>query len=201
MTSENILNAKWEALPGGASYFLKRAVGLFIGWKLLYIFLLLPLEQPDGWLVHSLGEATAFTLNMSHGADLYKVRHIRVVSPEGRPGGELCAQVYRPGNRSDIGIFAPCNGLELMVLAAGFILCFEGGRLRKTAYVLAAVFGIFLVNVIRCSLLAVIKSDHPAWFEFTHKYLFNLSGYAFVFLIWMEFVKGQIGAADRKAEA
>jgi len=48
------------------------------------------------------------------------------------------------------------------------------------------------VNVLRCCLLTVIKTDHPAYFEFAHKYLFNLVGYGFVFLLWMKYVKGSM---------
>lgn len=189
MQIKRMWNEKWGALPSGASSFLKKATGLFIGWKLLYILVLLPLGEPDGWLVRNLGEATVWVLNASSiGGDRYNVRHIMVEKPGGRLGGDACAQVYSSGMRADIGIFAPCNGLELMVLAVGFILCFNGGAKRKALYVLSTITAIFLVNVLRCSLLVMINAAQPAYFEFAHKYLFNLVSYAIVFLIWMHYV-------------
>jgi exosortase/archaeosortase family protein len=189
MQIKRILEEKWGALPSGASSFLKKAVGLFIGWKLLYILVLLPLGEPDGWLVRNLGDATVWFLNVSSiGEERYHVRHMMVEKPGGRPGGDVCAQVYSSGMRADIGIFAPCNGLELMVLAVGFILCFNGGAKRKALYVLLSITAIFLVNVLRCSLLVMINAEQPAYFEFAHKYLFNLVSYVIVFLVWMHYV-------------
>lgn len=190
MTPGKLFKQMWKSLPEGASTFLSKAVALFLGWKALYIFILLPSGEPDGWLVRQLGNATAATLNTVYGADRYVVRHICLPNRGGSAAGSTCAQVYREGKRADIGIYAPCNGMELMVLAAGFILCFDGNWRRKTGYILAAIIGIFLINVVRISLLVVIKSDHPAWFEFAHKYLFNMAGYGTVFLAWMQYVRG-----------
>jgi exosortase/archaeosortase family protein len=100
--------------------------------------------------------------------------------------------VYRSVSKPDIGIFTPCNGLELMVLGSGFILCFDGTWRKRMLYVSAVLSGVFVVNVLRCCLLTVIKTDHPAYFEFAHKYLFNLAGYGFVFLLWMRYVKASM---------
>lgn len=178
------------SLPPGASTFLKRAVGLFIAWKLFYILLLLPSGEPDTWLVRRLGEATVSTLNLLTGEERFRVRHTFTPTNTDASVYEACAVVYTSGLQSEVGIYAPCNGLELMVLAVGFILCFDGPARRKLLYSMAALFGVFLVNVMRCSLLTVIKTGHPAYFEFSHKYLFNIAGYSFVFLIWMHYVNG-----------
>jgi exosortase/archaeosortase family protein len=188
------------SLPPGASTFLKRAVGLFIAWKLFYILLFQPLGEPDGWLVRMLGEATVSTLNLFIGEERFRVWHTLSPTDADSAVYEACAVVYRTGMQSDVGIYAPCNGLELMVLSVGFILCFEGPARRKSLYVLAALFGVFLVNVLRCSLLTVIKTGHPAYFEFSHKYLFNIAGYSFVFLIWMHYVNGIMGSSPSAQE-
>ena len=188
------LKEAWRSLPAGASAFLKRATLLFVAWKLLYVLVLLPTGEPDRWLVRVLGESTARTLNLFKGEGHYRVRHVEKPSALEAVGPESWAYVYRPGHRADIGIATPCNGLELMVLAVGFILCFEGGGWRRKAlYVAASVVVVFAVNVVRCSLLTVVKTDHPVWFEFAHKYLFNLAGYGFVFLIWMRYLRGLFG--------
>ena len=192
----------WRSLPPGASAFLKRAAVVFVLWKLLYIGVLLPSGEPDRWLVRVLGEFTATVLNQFKGEGHYRVRHVEKPAAQDGGGLESWAYVYRSGQRADIGIATPCNGLELMVLAVGFILCLEGGSWhRKAVYVSASLVGVFAVNVVRCSLLTVVKTDHPVWFEFAHKYLFNLAGYGFVFLVWMRYVKGQFGLVSGKAVA
>lgn len=202
MQIKQILEEKWGALPSGASTFLKKAMGLFIGWKLLYILVLSPLGEPDGWLVRKLGEATVWFLNVSSiGEERYHVRHMMVEKSGGRPGGDACAQVYSSGLRADIGIFTPCNGLELMVLAVGFIICFNGGSKRKALYVLLSITAIFMVNVLRCSLLVMINTEHPTYFEFAHKYLFNLVSYAIVFLIWMHYVNNLLQSISGRGKS
>ena len=190
MRLQESLNESWRSLPPGASTFLKRASGLFIAWKLVYILVLLPSGEPDGRLVRTLAETTASTLNLMKGEGHYRVRHLHRGVSESRLESAPMSYIYRDGRRADVGIAAPCNGLELMVLAIGFILCFEGGWRRRASYIVASVAGVFAVNVIRCALLTVIKTDHPTWFVFAHKYLFNFTGYAFVFLVWMHYVRG-----------
>lgn len=182
------MKGMWESLPSGASTFLFRALALFIFWKALYIFMLLPLREPDGWLVRRLGESTVSILNLFHGSKRYQVSH-----GEGVEWGALQYRVppsiiYRPGVGSDLRIAASCNGLELTVLAVGFILCFQGPWGRKAGYALSVVVFVFMVNVVRCCLLTVIKTAHPVYFVFAHKYLFNLAGYGCVFLVWMRYI-------------
>jgi len=180
----------WESLPSGASAFLFRAVLLFLGWKALYILVLFPLGEPDGWLVRRLGESTVGILNLAHGGERYRVSHGYERSHDGQLGPVGSSIVYRPGVGSDLGIGVPCNGLELMVLSAGFILCFHGHWRRKAVYILASVAFVFAVNILRCCLLTVIKVGHTEYFEFAHKYLFNLAGYAAVFGVWMRYIRG-----------
>lgn len=190
----------WMSLPSEASTFLKRAILLFIAWKLLYSLLLIPSGEPDGWLVRILGFSTAFALNLIYGFGHYKVLNVAHPSADAGLRTEQWAYVYHDPQKMDIGIANPCNGLELMVLAVGFILCFEGSLRSKASYVAASLLGVFAVNVVRCSLLTVIKASHPVYFEFAHKFLFNLSGYAFVFFLWMRYVRGSLEAASMSQE-
>jgi exosortase/archaeosortase family protein len=180
----------WMSLPSGASTFLSRAMILFIAWKALYIMLLLPIGEPDGWLVRKLGESTVSMLNLVYGGERYRVSHGEGVARDVWQSRVPPSIVYSPGVRSDLGIGASCNGLELMALAVGFILCFQGTWGRKAGYAFASVVFVFMVNVVRCCLLAVIKTEHPVYFVFAHKYLFNLAGYGCIFLVWMRYVHG-----------
>lgn len=182
----------WESLPAGAPTFLFRAVVLLLLWKAVYVVVLVPLGEPDGWMVRKLGETTVGILNLIHGEEVYRVSHGIRRGPENRSDPVGRSIVYRPGVGSDLGIAAPCNGLELMVLSAGFILCFHGHWRRKMVYVVASLAFVFAVNILRCCLLTVIKVGHTEYFTFAHKYLFNLAGYAAVFGVWMRYVRGLV---------
>jgi hypothetical protein len=60
---QNIITSV-KQLPNEVKLFLKKVVGLFIAWKLLYILVLIPNEVPDAWMVKKLGAATVTFLNV-----------------------------------------------------------------------------------------------------------------------------------------
>jgi exosortase/archaeosortase family protein len=87
-----------------------------------------------------------------------------------------------------IGIYQACDGLELMVLYAGFIICFSGNWIRKLLFIVLGIFGLFLINIVRSGVLGIISLQFPIHFEFAHKYFFNLIVYGVTFLLWMFFI-------------
>lgn len=170
--------------------FLKRAVILFVTWKILYILVLIPNEIPDAWVVKKLGSSASALLNIFYGTDTFEAAHIRKLKTYGNDEVWVThSYVVKSGKRAVIGIYQACDGVELMVLTAGFILCFNAPPKVKTVYILLGVVGLFFINAIRCSLLAVVNLEFPQHFQFAHKYLFNLFVYAFTFLLWLGFVK------------
>ncbi len=168
--------------------FLKAAVLMFFTWKIVYALVLQPSEIPDGWLVRSLASSTTMLLNVIDRQDRFSVIHARRQQENKSKGWEPHAVIFRNGKHAVLGIHAPCNGLELMVLAAGFIICLHGPVLRKMIYVVFAVVGVFTLNIIRCCLLAEITLHHPVHFDLVHKYLFNIVAYIFIFFLWMSYV-------------
>jgi exosortase/archaeosortase family protein len=179
----------WKKLVSPEVFsFLKAAVLMFFTWKIVYAFILQPAEIPDAWLVRSVASSTTMLLNVIDRQDRFSVIHARRQQENKSKGWEPHAVIFRNGNHAVLGIHAPCNGLELMVLAAGFIICFHGPVLRKMIYVVFAVVGVFTLNIIRCSLLAEITLHHPIHFDFVHKYLFNIAAYTFIFFLWMSYV-------------
>lgn len=186
----------FTGIPAHARIFLVRSLLLFALWRSAYLFILMPLEIPDAWLVRTLGDATAGLLNLFSDTEHFHVVHARRFSEGGSGEWETHSVLFRTGNRPVLGLYQPCNGLELMVLSAGFILCLQGSRKRKIGFILAGTAGIFILNVIRCILLAAISIRYPVHFEFAHKYLFNFVAYAFVFLLWNRYLAGQKVASD-----
>jgi exosortase/archaeosortase family protein len=175
--------------PNPAVSFLKKSIFLFVLWKTVYILFLIPNEMPDAWVVKKLGSSTAAMLNVFHGADRFEAKHTRRLKTYGKDQVWVThSYVYQSGKRAVIGIYQACDGVELMVLTAGFIICFSGPLALKIKYVAAGTLGLFFLNVLRCSLLAMVNLNFPQHFQFAHKYLFNLFVYAFTFLLWVHFV-------------
>lgn len=177
-----------QMLPMQVRRFLLRVVILFAGWKILYLFILIPAEVPDAWLVKKLGSGTSHVLNLIYNtADFTAEATIK----KKMYGKELVivtySQVQRAGKKL-IGIYKACNGLELMVLYAGFIFAFYGKWKIKLLFIAGGVFVLYLMNILRLVMLGYICIEYPLHFQFAHKYLFNLIVYTVTFLLWMGYV-------------
>lgn len=166
-----------------------RAAALFFGWKFLYITVLIPNQVPDAWLVKQLGNGTATGLNILYNTHEYKTVNTTRPRVYGRDTVMATfSMVVKGSSRRILGIFQACNGLELMVLYSGFILCFSGGWIRKIIYIISGVLGLYLINVLRCVMLSYIVMEYPKHFEIAHKYIFNLVVYLFTFMLWVFYV-------------
>jgi exosortase/archaeosortase family protein len=150
---------------------------------------LIPNEIPDAWVVKKLGSSTAQMLNLFYVADTFESKDTRRLKTYGNDQVWVThSYVYKSANRAVIGIYQACDGVELMVLTAGFILCFNGPVVLKFNYIIVGMRGLFFLNVLRCSLLVMVNLEFPQHFQFAHKYLFNLFVYGFTFLLWVSFV-------------
>ena len=182
-------NKYFTYFPKPALSFLKSSFFLFVLWKSVYILFLIPNEIPDAWVVKKLGSSTAQMLNIFYGKDAFEAKHTRRLKTYGKDQVWVThSYVYKLGKRAVIGIYQACDGVELMVLTAGFILCFNGPVVLKFNYIIVGMLGLFFLNVLRCSLLAIVNLEFPQHFQLAHKYLFNLLVYAFTFFLWVSFV-------------
>lgn len=87
-----------------------------------------------------------------------------------------------------VGVGNPCNGLELFVLFAGFVLCFPGGTKKKLWFIPMGIITIHIANFIRAASLALIQFYHPAYLEFNHHYTFVVLVYGIIFGLWIIWV-------------
>ena len=194
------MNYSFNQIPGEVRRFLIRATLLFIGWKMLYILVLIPNQVPDAPLVRWLGDGTAVMMNMMYQTDSFYAVHTEREKVYGADTVLATYSMVKKGKRSILGIYQACNGLELMILYAGFILCFAGSWLRKLLYIVGGIFALYIANVIRCGFLGWIGIDYPKHFDFAHKYFFNLVIYSIAFILWVFYVTG-LSKKDDAAEA
>lgn len=159
--------------PGQRSivFFLLKALLLYVVWFISYDFFIAPDGRLDAWL----NERVA-----AHAAQL-----ISLTGYEGATAPGAAQTLIRIGGKDMVGVGNPCNGLELFVLYAGFILCFPGPGKHKAWYIPAGILVIHLVNVIRALALAFIQLKAPEHLDFNHHYTFTVVVYAFIFLLWV----------------
>lgn len=82
-----------------------------------------------------------------------------------------------------------CNGMVLMALFTGFILAYPGPWLKKLFYIPIGIVLINLLNVMRVAALALNALYSTQTLAFNHKYTFTIVVYAFIFILWMLWVK------------
>jgi exosortase/archaeosortase family protein len=196
-----------QSIPRPVLSFLIKATVLFVVWKILYLSFLLPHRVLDEPLTRVIGFSTVVVLNWTAGGH----------TPTGGPTptgehtltGELLytgriipdtadidgvifrgnvVGLYR-NNEKTLTVADPCNGLELMVLYLGFLVCFPAPLKRKLIFGAAGCLLICILNIIRCSALVGIYLHHRAYLDFSHHFAFQLIVYLVIFLLWYFFSK------------
>lgn len=98
----------------------------------------------------------------------------------------LSSAIYHNGYKV-LDIAQACNGLELLVLYIGFIVCMPSNIKRKLLYIGIGILLLDSVNILRCVGLIYLREYFHAYFEFAHHYIFKIMIYTATFLIWVRF--------------
>jgi exosortase/archaeosortase family protein len=179
-----ILSDKWNRVPRPVRQFLLKAIALFAIWKAVYLLILLPGRVLDKPLTYVIGEGTVAALNVLPGSHDYNTIPTRAYAPSGNWEDVMA---IRQGQNTLLSIADVCNGLELLVLYAGLIICLPAAVARKLKFILGGILLIEIINVIRCAGLVLIYLHRPQYLDFTHHFLFTFVVYAFIFLLWFLF--------------
>lgn len=148
----------------------------YLGWYVLYEFVLRPHSALDEWVVDRIVKGTESVLQLFG----YELRifddglwrnHVGIA---GSPG---------------VTIGAPCDGIILFALFSIFVFAFPGPWKHKAWYIPVGVLAIHWINVFRVVALAVIVHYRPDLLDFNHDYTFTIIVYAFVFLLWYIWVQ------------
>ena len=158
--------------------FLVFSVSLYLSWNVFYEFYLRTHTNFDKIVIDTLvrwAEVTLQTLGYSttdySAADVTFREHIGIAGSKG------------------VTIGAPCDGVVLYVLFIFFVVAFPGPLKHKAWFIPIGALSVFYLNVLRIVGLAVIMSIDESWLAFNHDYTFTIVVYAYVFLLWMIWVK------------
>ena len=99
---------------------------------MLYLSILFPRKVPDSALTRFIGHSTAGVLNVLPGApDKYTTQQaLDTVILDDAAVSSPATDIYRNEERT-LRVADACNGLELMVLYIGFLICFPAPSARK----------------------------------------------------------------------
>jgi exosortase/archaeosortase family protein len=198
-----ILSEKWKQIPHPVKLFLLRALVLFIAWKAIYLAILLPNRILDRPLTYAVTIGAVGTLNgagRSHDYAAISATHPKKDADGRITGSEDTMDIYSHQVRA-LSIADACNGLELMVLYAGLILCLPARPGRKVLFIGTGILLIEVLNVLRCAGLVLLFQHRPEYVDFSHHYLFSLLVYGAIFWLWWLFSRDPQFAQKLKLNA
>ncbi len=159
-------------LPKTVTKFAVSFVLLYLAWYLLYTFLINPWGKLDAFVIDN---SITLTKALLSGLGFNVLVDGRSLIVDGVGG---------------VWIGDPCNGLDLFILFAIFIIAYPFGNWKyKSIYAIIGIILIHLVNTLRISVLILIQRFYPSYLDFNHKYTFTLLVYSFIFLLWILVIK------------
>jgi len=185
------LKNTWQSIPPEVQQFLKRALLVFIVWKLIYHLFLF-----NGRIIDK---------PLTDLSTLGAVKIVQLFNPGSRVS--ICVESSNPfeknnqlffndficiNGRKVVGVFDPCNALELMVLYLGFLISFPASIQRVVSYAVIGLVTIYLTNCIRLAALAFMNMHRMSAVDMAHHYVFKLIVYALIFGLWVLFTKKQM---------
>lgn len=166
--------------------FLLKALALYVIWYIAYEVWLHPTEIIDSWVIKVTLQASLALLHLM-GYHTFSP-YFKEIGIDGTNG------LFMGDN---------CNSIDLFALFTGFIIAFPGVWKKKLWYIPLGIITIFLCNVIRVTLLAIIQKNYSTKaLEFNHTYTFTVLVYLVIFMLWVYWIrKGTSPAASRSGEA
>ncbi|MDP5199237.1 exosortase family protein XrtF [Flavobacterium sp. DG2-3] len=78
-----------------------------------------------------------------------------------------------------------CNAVSVMILFVSFVAAFSGNLKKTLLFIFLGLISIYVLNVIRISLLIVLVYNFPQYTRFLHGTFFPLMIYGYVFVLWI----------------
>ncbi len=170
--------------------FLISGLFLYVGWYFFYEFYLHPHTNFDKVVINSLVELSQSTLHVvGYSTTNYAAEDVEFHEHIGIQGFK------------GLTIGAPCDGVILYALFIIFVVAFPGPLKHKLWYIPIGAFTVYYVNVLRIVALAIIMSINEEWLAFNHDYTFTILVYAYVFALWMIWVKRFSGLSNQPKAA
>ncbi|MFY0626283.1 MAG: archaeosortase/exosortase family protein [Reichenbachiella sp.] len=151
--------------------FLIKAAIVFVVWQIAYHGFIKPNETIDNTLTEWVTASSVFGLTLL-GFDSSSIDNVIYIN-------EI----------QSVKVANGCNGLELVALFLGFLICFPGNLKSKIVYGIFGSIAIELINILREITLALNYNYFRATFDINHKYTYALLVYAFVFIVWKHWIE------------
>ncbi len=178
-------NSLKNEIPLPIRLFLGKALLFFIAWEIIYGVFLLDSNVLNNLLTSHVAVSSAFVLNNLSPMSGFTAKEEIYTEVLGGETTNIKSSVIYHNNYKVLNIAHACNGLELLVLYIGFIVCMPSKIVRKILYIILGVILLDFINILRCVGLIYLQEYFHAYFQFAHHYLFKIIVYTATFLIWV----------------
>ncbi|MCL1868772.1 MAG: exosortase/archaeosortase family protein [Paludibacter sp.] len=93
--------------------------------------------------------------------------------------------IWFPDVQQGIRIVWGCTAIKQSYIFICIIAFYRGPWQKKLWYIPAGLAVIYLFNIFRISIIAIIVKSHPQWFYFVHEIFLKLLFYFVIFLMWV----------------
>ena len=92
-------------------------------------------------------------------------------------------------NETILSVFEGCNGINVMIVFASFLIAFGGKAKQILVFLLMGCLILHLANLLRLTLLYLTAIHRPLFFYYFHKYFFTAILYLVVFALWIQWTR------------
>ncbi|MFC4230436.1 hypothetical protein ACFOW1_00935 [Parasediminibacterium paludis] len=178
------IQALWHQTPVVARKFLIKGFLLLLLWQIINIGYLEPHRIFDGTITNFTTVTIVKVLEQFYTTGSFTYQAL-----------SHDARVLYNG-QSVFRISDACNALSVFVDFAIFIIVYPNSVGRKINFIVLGAISIFLMNVLRCVLLATLYISHSTSVNVMHHYVFSTIVYAFVLFLWIIFTRKKSVTAD-----
>lgn len=97
----------------------------------------------------------------------------------------LYGHIIRFSNDVTISVVWGCSAVKQGLLFTLIMLLSRGSCLHKLWFIPLGWLMVYLFNIMRIAIIALLIHHHPSWFEFLHTYLFKYLFYGMIFALWV----------------
>lgn len=183
----NDLKKYWQDIPSAVRSFLLKALLCFLIWKVVYHLYIKPHRLFDVPLTQQTAANTQQMLQL-----IYPQIHFTNTKVVIRSGADFYGITIWANAKKVITVLDPCNALELYILYVLFIICLPSNWKRMLLFSGLGILGIYVLNIARCVVLAMLNMNRSLYVDFAHHYLFTMVVYIAIFAGWALYINKSI---------
>jgi exosortase family protein XrtF len=160
-----------------AVLFLLKFVGLYVVLNTIYGFVIESYKPEVDPITYMVSVHTKYLLSLFH-------ENIQVVLSNFKPTTAL-----KYNGITIIAVFEGCNSINVMIVFIVFIISYSGSIKSMIKFIPLGLVIIYMMNLLRVTVLFWVAYYFPNKLYFFHKYLFTAIIYLVVFGLWYEWIR------------